>query len=157
MSIRRSLYAIVTTAGVALGLLAAAGTAQAHGGVSWSVGVGAPGVAIGVGAPGPVYYAPPAPVYYGPPAGVYVPPPPVYYRPRPVYYGPPAVVVAPRPYYGYRDDGYRDRGYRDHGRGHYDRGWLCSAQQQSVRAKGCNCPSRSNPRQPWGARSQSDQ
>ena len=51
---------------VVAGLMAAAG-AQAHGGVSLSVGIGVPGVAVGVGAP--VYatpYVAPAPVYMPP-------------------------------------------------------------------------------------------
>ena len=52
---------------IAAGALAAA---PAHAGrVIWSVGIGAPGVAIGASngyyAPAPVYYAP-APVYYAP-------------------------------------------------------------------------------------------
>ena len=61
---RRSLYALAASAGVALAMLTAAGTAQAGGGVSWSVGIGAPGVAVGVASPQPYYYAPP-PAYYG--------------------------------------------------------------------------------------------
>jgi len=119
MTQRRSLSALVASAGVALALLAGSGVAQARD-VSWSIGVGVPGVVIGAGggyAPPPVYYAPPPrPVYYAPPA-VYAPPPPVYYAPppRPVYYAPP-VVVAP---YGYYRDGGR---HHHHGRGHYDRG-----------------------------------
>lgn len=118
MTQRRSLSALVASAGVALALLAGSGVAQARD-VSWSIGVGVPGVVIGAGggyAPPPVYYAPPPrPVYYSPPA-VYAPPPPVYYAPppRPVYYAPP-VVVAP---YGY----YRDGGRHRHDRGYYDRG-----------------------------------
>ncbi|SDM40652.1 hypothetical protein SAMN05428957_105230 [Oryzisolibacter propanilivorax] len=90
----------ITSAGVALALLAGAGAAQARSDVQWSIGVGVPGVVVGASAPG--YYTPPAPVYYTPPPPVYYrPPAPVYYAPPPVYYRPPApVYVAPRPYYG---------------------------------------------------------
>lgn len=111
---RRSLYALVASAGVALAMLTASGAAQAHGGVSWSIGIGTPGVAVGVAAPQPYYYSPP-PAYYAP-QPVYVPPPPVYYRPaRPVYYAPPVVVAPPAVYIG---GGYRG-GYRG---GHHHRG-----------------------------------
>jgi len=117
MTHRLSFRAFAASAGVALALLAGSGAAQARD-VSWSIGVGVPGVVVGAGggyAPPPVYYAPPPrPVYYAPPPVVYAPPPPVYYRPppRPVYYAPP-VVVAP---YGYYREG---RGHRHH----YDRGY----------------------------------
>ncbi|HQQ70923.1 MAG TPA: hypothetical protein PLL92_11515 [Alicycliphilus sp.] len=105
-------------AGVALALLAGAGTAQARSDVYWSVGVGAPGVAVGVGNAAPVYYAPPPPVYYAPPPVVYAPPRPVYYAPpRPVYYAPP-VVYAPPPPMGYYGGGW---GYRHHH--HHRRDW----------------------------------
>jgi hypothetical protein len=105
MSLTRSTFFKWAAAGVvAAGALFAATSASARGDVSWSVGVGLPGVAVGVGAPA---YYPPAPVYYAPPPPVYYrPPAPVYYRPAPVYYGPPA-------YYGPR---YGGRGYyRGHG------------------------------------------
>lgn len=110
MTQRRSWFAAVATAGMALALMAGAGTAQARSDVYWSVGVGAPGVAVGVGNAAPVYYAPPAPVYYAPPAPVY------YAPPRPVYYAPPAVMYAPpqQLYYG----GHRHR----HHHHHHDRG-----------------------------------
>ena len=112
---RRSLYALAASAGVALAMLTTAGAAHAHGGVSWSVGIGAPGVAVGVASPQP-YYAPP-PVYYAPQPVYVPPPPPVYYRPaRPVYYAPPVVVAPPAVYYG---GGYRG-GY-GHGHRHHDR------------------------------------
>jgi len=111
MTQRLSFRAMAASAGVALALLAASGAAQARD-VSWSIGVGVPGVVVGAGggyAPPPVYYAPPPrPVYYAPPPPVYYAPPP-----RPVYYAPP-VVVAP---YGY----YRDGGRRHPH--HYDRGY----------------------------------
>jgi hypothetical protein len=110
MSVTRSTFFKWAAAGVvAAGALFAATSASARGDVSWSIGVGVPGVSVGVGAPAyypaPVY-APPAPVYYAPPPPVYYRPPPVYYRPAPVYYAPPA-------YYGPR---YYGRGYyRGHG------------------------------------------
>ncbi|MCR8956333.1 hypothetical protein V9L20_11560 [Variovorax sp. CCNWLW225] len=115
MSLTRSTFFKWAAAGVvAAGALFAATSASARGDVSWSVGVGLPGVSVGVGAPAyypaPVYAAP-APVYYAPPPPVYYrPPPPVYYRPAPVYYAPPA-YYAPRGY------------YRGHGHGHGHRHW----------------------------------
>jgi len=96
----------------AAGLLV--GTAQAHGGVNWSLSIGVPG--FGVYAPAPVY-APPVvvapPAYsYSPAYSYYYAPPPVYYAP-PYAYGPAPVWVAPRhrPYrYWHRGDGrYRYR------------------------------------------------
>ena len=113
-----------TLAGMALVAgLGASGVAQARSDVSWSVGIGAPGVSVGVAngygyvAP-PVVYAP-APVYMPPPRVVYTPPPVVYVL-RAVYYAPPVVDAPPRPDYGpgpyYRD---YDRGHRHgHGYGH---------------------------------------
>ncbi len=76
-----SLSALAASAGVALVLLTAGGTAQAHG-VNWSVGIGIglPGVVVGGG---PTYYAPP-PAYYVP-------------APRPVYYDPPPAARGVRP------------------------------------------------------------
>jgi hypothetical protein len=80
MSLTRSTFFKWAAAGVvAAGALFAATSASARSDVSWSVGVGLPGVAVGVG--GPAYYpapvyAPPAPVYYAPPAPVYYNPPP---------------------------------------------------------------------------------
>ena len=87
MTQRRSWFAAVASVGVALALLAGAGTAQARSDVYWSVGVGAPGVVVGVGSTAPMYYAPPPPVYYAPPPVVYAPPRPVYYAPPVVHYG----------------------------------------------------------------------
>lgn len=104
---------------MAIAGLMAVGAAQAHGGVSWSVGVGVPGVAVGVGAPvymppRPVYYAPPPAVYYAPPPPAYYAPPRPMYRPAPVYY-----QGGPRwSGHGYRDHrphGHRHHGYRGHG------------------------------------------
>lgn len=64
MTQRRSWFAAVASAGVALALMAGAGTAQARSDVYWSVGVGAPGVVMGFGNAAPMYYVPPPPVYY---------------------------------------------------------------------------------------------
>ncbi|KQO31958.1 hypothetical protein ASF19_10385 [Acidovorax sp. Leaf84] len=108
MTQSRSIYALASSAGVALALLGGAGAAQARD-VNWSVGIGVPGVVVGASngyyAPAPVYVAPPPPVYYAPPR-------PVYYAPPPAYYAPPPAVV----YYG-------DRGYRGHRHHHHDRGY----------------------------------
>ncbi|MES2511906.1 MAG: hypothetical protein V4625_18425 [Pseudomonadota bacterium] len=70
-----------------------AGAAQARDNVSFSVGIGVPGVQVGVTNAYPVYTQP---VYQQP---VYVQPAPVYVQPRPVYYGPQPVYVAPQPVY----------------------------------------------------------
>jgi hypothetical protein len=116
----------------ALLVAAAAFSAPAQAGVSWSVGINAPiapgvhvGTVIGGGhrhyLPAPVVYAPPvyvAPRVYAPAPVVYAPRP-VYYAPRPVVYRPP-VVVRPayvrhhhhhRPHHPYQPQG------RDPGRG----------------------------------------
>ena len=107
---------------LAVGAVAVAGlmagvSAQAHGGVSLSIGVGVPGVAMGYGAPAPVYMAPP-PVYVAPPRPVYyAPPAPVYYAPRPVYRPAPVYVGPSYGYYG--GPGWRGRGHGyGHGHGH---------------------------------------
>ena len=100
-------------ASLAVAGLVAAGTAQARDNVSFSLGIGVPGVAVGVSNYYPAYQQP----YYAPvyqqPAPVYYAPAPVYVRPAPVYYAPP-VYYRPAPrYYGPR--GY---GHGGHGRGH---------------------------------------
>lgn len=117
----QSVFSKLAATGVVIALAASAGVAQARD-VSWSVGIGVPGVVVGAsngygysGYGGYSGYQAPAPVYYAPP-------PPVYYQaPRPVYYAPP-VVYSPAPvYYGgsyYRDNRYYDGGYRRHGHGH---------------------------------------
>lgn len=103
---------------IALGIAAAtalAGTAQAHGGVGWSVTLGAPG--FGVYVPAPVVVAPP-PVY-GP--AVVIGAAPSYYAPPPVYYGPARYYA--RPYYAVRPAPVWVRpGYRPHGYWHYGGG-----------------------------------
>lgn len=111
-SIRRFFRGLAAMAGVAVALLAGAGTAQARD-VYWSVGVNSPGVSVGVGNYGQPVYVAPAPVYV---------PPPVYYAPppRPVYYAPPApVYYAPPAYYGHRPHRHH-RNYYRHYRGRDD-------------------------------------
>ncbi len=111
-------------AGVAATLAVAAmgfaGAAQARDDVSFSIGIGVPGVQIGVSNAYPVYqqpvYVQPAPVYHAP-APVYYPRP-VYVRPAPVYYAPAPVYYAPAPvYYGPRHGHKHGRGH-GHGRDH---------------------------------------
>ena len=103
---------IGAVASLAVAGLVGVTAAQARDNVSFSLGIGVPGVAVGVSnapyySPAPVYYAPqpvyvqPAPVYYNPPP-VYYRPAPVYYQPRPVYYG---------PYYGPRGHGHGPHGH----------------------------------------------
>lgn len=99
MNFNRSVYLKYAASGMVLTAALFVGT-TATAGVSWSIGVGVPGVVVSE--PAPVYYepapvyVPPAPIYYRPAPPVYYrPPPPVYYRPAPAYYGPPAPV-----YYG---------------------------------------------------------
>jgi hypothetical protein len=107
---------MAAAAGVALALLAAAGSAQARSDVNWSIGLSSPGVVVGVGNGYPVYTTP-APIYYAPR--------PVYQAPAPVYYAPPPPVyyAPPPPVYYYRGGG----GYGHHhhgghgGRGRWDR------------------------------------
>ncbi len=108
MTKTRSLYAMVAAAGVALAALGGVSAAHAHGGVSWSVGIGVPGVVVGATNGYPAYAAP-APVYVAPSPVYYAPPPPVVYAPRPVYYAPPVVVA---PSYGYGYYGHRHHGWR---------------------------------------------
>ncbi|MCE1250890.1 MAG: hypothetical protein LWW82_09180 [Comamonadaceae bacterium] len=110
----RSLYAMAAAWGLALAALGGATAAHAHNNdVTWSVGVGVPGVVVGA-TNGRPYYAPP-PVYYAPPPVIYSPPPVVYRPPPPVYFVPPP---PPPVYY---QPGYSGRHHHHHrGRG---RGW----------------------------------
>lgn len=101
---------------LAVAALGFAGAAQARDNVSFSVGIGVPGVQVGVTNAYPVYSQP----VYVQPAPVYIQPQPVYVQPRPYYYGPPQVVyVQPgyrpgwrRGHGHYRDDDHGERGYR---------------------------------------------
>ncbi|MEO6016744.1 MAG: hypothetical protein ABIP46_05770 [Polaromonas sp.] len=96
---------------LALAAMGFAGAAQARDNVSFSVGIGVPGVAVGVTNAYPVYQQP----VYVQPAPVYYQPAPVYYRPAPVYYQPAPVYVAPQPVYYGRPHGWHGR----HGGGYY--------------------------------------
>ncbi len=104
-----------TAAVLAVAAMGFAGAAQARDNVTFSVGVGLPGVAVGVTNAYPVYTQP-----------VYVQPAPVYVEPAPVYYQPQPVYVQPRVYYGappvvYVPPGRRYGWYKHHGHGHGDR------------------------------------
>ena len=107
-----------------VGAMGFAGTAHARDNVSFSTGIGVPGVVVGVNNAYPLYsqlvysqpvYVQPRPVYlqqrrvYVQPAPVYVQPAPVYYQGPPVYYRRPHghghhgggyYVQTPRPAYG---------------------------------------------------------
>ncbi len=116
----------IVAAVLAVGALGAASMAQARSDVSWSIGIGQPGVQMVVGnapvyvQPAPVYYQP-APVYYEQPRPVYVQPQPVYYQqPAPVYQRQPVFV---QPQVVYQQPGWRPefRHHRHHWEG--DRGW----------------------------------
>ena len=72
---RRSGLMAGAVATLALAAVGFAGAAQARDNLSFSLGIGVPGVQVGVTNAYPVY-SQPAPVYYQPA--------PVYYQPRPV-------------------------------------------------------------------------
>lgn len=111
----------VTVVGAATLMVLAIGftcTVQARDNVSFSVGIGLPGMQAGVANGFPIY-AQPHPIYVQP-AQIYVAPAPTYYgsqpfyvTQQPVYYGNQPVYVQPQPvYYG------RPHGRRHHG-GYY--------------------------------------
>ena len=111
---------VAATAAVALAALGAASVAQARSDITWSIGIGSPGVYVHpapVYAPQPVYVQPRA--YYYPPAPVYVPPRVVYTQPAYGYYNGPAWRRAQweRQHGWHHNHGRRDHG-RDHGRWH---------------------------------------
>ena len=108
-SIRSGLLAGTAMALAAMGF---AGAAQARDNVSFSVGIGVPGVQVGVSNAYPVYGYPQQVLVQAPP--VYMQPSPVYMAPVPVYYGQP-VYVAPQPVYYGRPHGHHKR----HGGGYY--------------------------------------
>ncbi|MBC7681967.1 MAG: hypothetical protein H7172_06505 [Ferruginibacter sp.] len=112
MKFQRSLFAAV----LAISALGAASLAQARSDVSWSIGIGIPGVQVYGGAPQPLYVQP-APVYYQQPAPVYYQPEPIYVRPAPVYYQPQPVVYQRPPVYVQPQVVYPPWGHRWHHRG----------------------------------------
>ena len=143
-SARRSAIISGVTAALAIAAMGFATSADARSDVSFSIGIGVPGVVVGAGNDYPVYGGYPQPVYGSYPQPVYVQPQPIYVQPRfvysqpqpiyvqpaPVYYSRPPVYVQPAPIYygrphgwqgrhggrdGYREGNYRDGGYRDGG------------------------------------------
>ena len=103
---------------LALGALGFAGAAQARDNVSFSVGIGVPGLVVGASNAYPVYTQP---VYSQP---VYVQPQPVYVQPRPVYVQPAPVYVQPAPVYYQNAPVYYGR---PHGHGHRGGGYYVQA------------------------------
>ena len=123
LSAKRSAMIAGASAALAIAAMGFATSADARGDVSFSVGVGLPGIAVGVGNAYPVYGGYPQPVYveqapvYVQPRPVYVQPAPVYYGPPPVYYQPRTVYVQPAPVYYGRPNGWQGRHggyYRNH-------------------------------------------
>jgi PXPV repeat (3 copies) len=114
-SAKRSAIIAGATAALAIAAMGFASSAEARGDVSFSVGVGLPGVAVGVSNAYPVYGGYPQPVYVQP-APVYVQPRPVYVQPAPVYYEPPPVYYRPRPVYVQPAPVYYERPHGWHGR-----------------------------------------
>jgi hypothetical protein len=112
------------TAALAFAALGFSGGAYAHNDVSFSVGVGLPGMQVGVTNGYPVYSAPPV---YVQPQPVYIQPRPVYVQPAPVYMQAPPMYMQPAPvYYGRpygwgwdRRHGHHDRDDHDGHRGDY--------------------------------------
>ena len=115
------LFIAGSAAALALAAMGFAGSAHARDNVTFSVGVGVPGVQVGVTNAYPVYtqqrpvYVQPRPVYVQP-QPVYVQPAPVVYQQAPVYYSAPPVYVQPQPvYYGRPHGWHGHREYREHG------------------------------------------
>ena len=108
-----------SSAAIGLVVVGFANNAHARDNVTFSVGIGVPGVVIGASNAYPVYgqpqvvYVQPQPVYVQP-RPIYVQPAPVYYQPAPVYYAP-QVYAAPQPmYYGRPHEGKHGH-YKKHG------------------------------------------
>ena len=112
MSSTHSLFTLAASAVLALATLGAPSSAQARNDVTWSVGVGVPGVVVGAtnGYGGPVYYSPPQPP-------VYISSPPPYYAPPPVYYSPPRPHYGPPPVY-YAPPSHHHRPHHNHNHNH---------------------------------------
>lgn len=124
MTVRRTWLAAAASAGVAMALMLGATNALARDNVTWSVGIGVPGVVLGASNAGSVYYSPP-PAYYAP-APVYRAPPPAYYAPPPVVYAPPVIYAPQRPYWGGRHERWEHRHERRehrHDRRDHRRDW----------------------------------
>ena len=120
-----------TSAALALAAMGFANTAHARDNVTFSVGIGVPGVVVGATNAYPVYsqpqviYTQPQPVYVQP-RPVYVQPAPVYYQSAPVYYQPAPVYAVPQPIYysrphgwkhGHHQGGWKNQGYHRQGQG----------------------------------------
>ena len=99
-----------SSAALALVALGSASNAHARDNVTFSVGIGVPGVVIGASNAYPVYsqpqpvYVQPQPVYIQS-RPIYVQPAPVYYQPAPVYYSPQVYAVPQPMYYGRPHEG----------------------------------------------------
>ena len=125
LSAKRSAMIAGASAALAIAAMGFATSADARGDVSFSIGVGLPGIAVGVGNAYPVYGGYPQPVYveqapvYVQPRPVYVQPAPVYYGPPPVYYQPRTIYVQPAPVYYGRPHGWQGR-HGGYYRGHDD-------------------------------------
>lgn len=106
---------IVGAATLAVATLGFAGNTQARGNVSWSVGVGSPGVEVHVGNTYPVYVQP-QPVYVQP-APAYIVQQPVYVlsRPRCYWNTPQVVYVQPAYQHGRYKSHHRERHHEDDG------------------------------------------
>ena len=117
--VRRSALMAGAAAALAIAAMGFAGAADARDDVSFSVGIGVPGVSFGATNAYPVYaqpvYVEPLPVYLQP-QPVYVQPRPVYVQPAPIYYRQPPVYVRPAPvYYGAPQAYYGNPGWGHHG------------------------------------------
>ena len=112
---------------LAIGAVGFAGAAQARDNVSFSVGIGVPGVAVGVNNAYPVYTQP---VYTQPVYSQPAYPQPVYVQPRPVYVQPAPVYVQPAPVYYQNYQNYQNAPVyygRPHGHGHRGGGYYIQA------------------------------
>ena len=121
---RRSALMAGAAAALAIAAMGFAGVADARDDVSFSVGIGVPGVSFGATNAYPVYaqpvYMEPQPMYVQPrpvyvqPAPIYYRQPPVYVRPAPVYWGAPQYYGNPGGHYGWheRRDHDDERGHR---------------------------------------------
>lgn len=107
-----------TSAALALAAMGFAGNAQARDNVTFSVGIGGPGVLVGATNAYPVY-SQPRPVYVQP-RPVYVQPAPIYYQQAPVYYAAPPVYAVPQPIYYGRPHGWKHGHHKKHNKHNRD-------------------------------------